>query len=248
MTDGAAELGQFILSKLFQGRKNKKYIPMTFGKHSELRLSSRMYNVDLGEIVGDSGVSIYMEAGYMFSDERRKNRITMVGDGRATYGSRKSFRNIYAQLVKWNGNKPFIETYFETHFKRNFEAEVKHKTDALLNDLVDEYINIISMQRMTKGGEFKKSTAAYKKLGRYDKWREGELTKVFDDLSNRIKKDVARCLATGKIPLMFNYKSTANTEKRRKRLGLVPIRKFFATGQLIDNLVITFSASYQRSL
>jgi hypothetical protein len=248
MTDGSAELGEFILSKLFSGRKNKKYIPMTFGKHSELRLSSKMYNVDLGEIIGDSGVSIYMEAGYMFTDDRRKNRLMAVGRGKALYGSRKSFRNIYAQLVKWNGGKPFIETYFETHFKRNFGEEVKVKTDKLLNDLVDEYINLISLQTMTKSGDFKKSTKAYRKLGKYEKWREGELSTVFDDLSHRIKKDVGRCLATGKIPLMFNYKSTANTPQVRKRLGLLPLRKFFATGQLIDNLVITFSASYQRSL
>lgn len=64
------------------------------------------------------------------------------------------------------------------------------------------------------------------------------LMSLTDTISYEIKAHIQQCLATGAIPVNFTHKP--RTARKRVLAGLTPLRAFYATGQLVDNLVIFF--------
>lgn len=221
--------------KLFSRLLAESYKELGFGAHSVLRASSRLSNLNAEDIgVGETS-TIKVSVGYTFSDFRRNNRLR----SKRKYGSNLPFSELYDRLVRLTGVS-FVDRYFETLFKGRFDTELRKETRQLLKRIDDEKASIMAAAKYRKDGMLYKATQ--KKLDKFEVWKSRELTDGFDELSHKIKKHIQQCLATGRIPIGFTPK--AFTVKRRQALGLTPVRAFFATGQLVDNLIISYNADW----
>lgn len=219
----------------------KGYKPLSETKHSELRASENTTKMSTVDFNTNERSSLDLSVGYFFTDSRRRNKLR----GRHSYSSTERFVDIYEYLTTMNGGVPFIETYFDTLFKHQFESIVRKKTRELLSAIDQEYQDIMSGQKKTKSGAFDRRTKAYKRLVDFKAWKNEKITSGFDFISLQIKRHIKYCLASGRIPLNFFH--SGSTIDRRKKIGLTPVRAFFATGQLIDNLVISYEADWRAS-
>lgn len=213
------------------------YEPMSDALHSVL--SRGMGDKDSFEEVALSSEEFDIKIGYFFTDEVRKNRIK----GGKTYGGMESFSAIFDSLVKLNG-ADFIKTYFEVCFDDAHKEEIRKYASYTTKSK-----ELLSLQRVTKKGFFDRRFSVYKELSNLHGGADvsdisvtrGLLGSGLDLASLKIKRHIQQCLATGKIPLTFTHKKA--TINKRKRLNLTPIRAFYATGQLIDNIVISYDAN-----
>jgi len=229
-----------MLNLLSAMLSKKAYALMSLGKHSELRADDTLDKMDVDDLGVSSKGTLDISVGYTFTSSRRINRTA-----RGKYSSTKNFDRIYQELTRLNQGEPFIDRYFETLFKGKFEADIRKRTRSFLLSIEQEREDLLASQKLNKDGSFDKRTKAYKNLKNFNVWKDAKETQEFDQLSMDIKRHIQQCLATGRITLRYSLKP--NTEKRRKKLGLTPIRVFFATGQLIDNLVISYTASLKKA-
>jgi hypothetical protein len=212
------------------------YTPMSRSEHSELRASADLQESTIDSVHGTLSISIK----YTFSSKRRTNAVM----GGKKYSSDNPFVEIYEDLVTLNQGHPFIDTYFEYLFFPFFDRKIRRNTRALLNGIKKEHEALLNAQLITKIGAFDKRTSAYKKLKNFDSWKDSTIIEGFDIMSLEIKQHIKQCLAVGRIPLFFHAKDS--TAYRRTKLGLTPVTAFFATGQLIDNLIISYKADFAR--
>ena len=225
-----------LLSRLI----SKKYLAMTQTEHSELRLSSGLADVDPGDMDISEESNLDIQVGYTFAKGRR---IRTLSTGKS-YSSDLSFDEIYEILTDKNDGEPFIDRYFDTIFKSRFESSIRKQTRSLLSSIDNEYEDLVSKSVYTKSGKLDQRFTSTRKLKEFSMWKSDTMRSGFDALSLEIKKHIQQCLATGRIPLNFSPKPS--TIARRKKLGLTPVRAFFATGQLIDNLVVSYTADWRK--
>jgi hypothetical protein len=222
--------------RLISDAVSAAYKTMNETTHSSLRKNKSMNWINTDELGIDTRLSLTI--GYNFTN-RKRNKFSANGK---IYGSSIQFRKLYWMLVdNYNMGVPFIETYFNRLFRERFGRRVEKNAKALLATLKEEKDYIDSIQRITKKGAPDRRTKAYNKLENFSAWSESKTQTNFDDLSLEIKKHIQQCLASGQIPLHFSYHKDS-TKKARKAAGFTPIVAFFASGQLIDNLVITYDA------
>ena len=199
-----------------------------------------------------------IRVGYVFTDNLRNPRRA----GRQSYGSEIRFSELFEMLCELNGSD-FIKTYFYTCFEDAYKEEILRATRETsdtkyeINEqtsLREQILELGKQQRITKKGEFDRRFKVYKDLtsllSGYDEstvhFAKDRLANQLDYISLKIKRHIQQCLATGKIPLTFKHKQ--DTIKKRRRLNLTPIRAFYATGQLIDNIVISYDAVKREGL
>jgi hypothetical protein len=220
----------------------KGYKAMSETIHSTLRASKALQEVDPVSFLSPKS-SLSVKVGYTFTNFLRKRKLR----NGLKYSSANSFSKIYSTLVTYhNGGESFIDVYFDKIFKSKFEHELRAKTRKLLMRIDDELQDILAAQKQTKDGSFDKRHKSYKKLANFDAWKDTTLKDEFDTLSIRVKNHIRLCLATGRIPLKFSMKGS--TIKRRKQLGLSnPLTPFYATGQLVDNIVVSYTADWREN-
>lgn len=200
----------------------EEYSPMTVSEHSALRFDEDMDSIDVDSIPILDKSKLDLSIQYTFTDAARKPKALRMG---RKYGSNESFKQIYERLVYLNLGVPFIDTYFEEVFPNKYKNEIRRRSYLLFESIQEEY------DRRKRN---------HRKISDFDVWQDQAVVSGFDDLSFDIKRHIQQCLATGRIPL--NFHMSKKTSKIRQSLGLTPLRAFFATGQLIDNLVVSYTA------
>ena len=180
--------------------------------------------------------NIKIDVSYRFTNAIRRNQFKL-----GKYGSgRMTCRMLYAILVKYfNRGEYFIETYFERLFQDRFKKDI----NALVNKIKRKYkeIQAEAMFEMlyTRSGNQDRRSRGYKKLSEFEEWKDEELESHMKTMSRAIRKDIQNCLATGKIPLWMGFPAQATMERRMK-LGLDSIHAFYASGDLINHLVVYY--------
>jgi len=145
-----------------------------------------------------------------------------------TFSDRKRI-NTLASGKKYGGKEPFSSLY-------EYLVELNNGFP-----FIDSYFETLFKPRFES--VIRRQTRLLLMARSSGKISDEDLFSGFEAISADIKKHIQQCLATGRIPLYFSMKPS--TAARRKKLGLTPIRAFFATGQLIDNLVISYSADWR---
>lgn len=161
------------------------------------------------------------QVSYYFPSKLRPNRV-----GTKTYGSGKmTFRVLYEALCEgWNAGRPFIEDYFLSVF----ESHMKH-----------QYEDAVRMLKQQIADEAQRRRKAHKRyLSNYETWSSPLVKQVFSDLAIETKKDIVASLASGRIPLAKHGLSPRTLEARR-RAGIGSDQVFYATGRLIESIVVS---------
>jgi hypothetical protein len=177
--------------------------------------------------------SIPFRISYDFSSSTRNNRW-----GAVTYGAKNmTFRRLYELLCRhFNKGEYFIDTYFEKVFPqtllyrdfKSIEGEVKA-------GITGEFISHADSARIRKDGGFDLRTREGKWLNQFDVWRESYVKDRYKAFAERVRLNIMASLSSGRIPLKFSSRSPF-TRDIRKVLGFMPMRSFFASGQLINNI------------
>jgi hypothetical protein len=209
------------------------YEPMSDTEHSELR-SSRKLNTGFSDFISDGNKDISIKVRYSFYNRRRIN-ILITGK---KYSSTNTFKSIYRRLVVLNNGVSFLDVYFDLIFPVYFHNEIKELTLNFRKQLQEEYDALVQSQHLTKKGAPDRRFKVYKKLSEFESVKTAAMDQHFDTLSLKIKHHIQVCLMTGLIPLSFRLKPSTITRKARLGLSQEP---FFATGQLVDNLIISYT-------
>lgn len=78
---------------------------------------------------------------------------------------------------------------------------------------------------------------AKEKLSDFETFKKQSVSAEGNKLADLIKEDIKDCLRSGRIPLHPSLLST-HTMDRRARANLPEVPKFYASGQLIDNIMV----------
>jgi hypothetical protein len=213
-----------------------------FGNEKRNRFKFKKdYAVDLGTFMSRSGVSVYLS--YGFSGGRRKASFR---DGR--YGSSIGFARLYDFLSRvYNNGAPFLDRYFESLPKSNIGDSVRRMVNSLNNSLKNEMDEIVQQQVLTKKGLFHKGRKQYKRLKEFKTFYAESIEDLAKDIEEKIRKDVVRKLANGKI-VMDKKSVTMQTIRIRERLGLDtdPSHVFYASAQLAGAIEVTFNIEVEE--
>lgn len=213
-----------------------------FKKGSNRRFKfQKDYRVDLGSFMSRSGVSVSLS--YGFASGRRQASFK---NGR--YGSTISFARLYDFLSRWyNSGVPFLDKYFATLPKTNIGVSIRKMVNQINTALKAEMEEIIRQQIITKKGLFHRGRKQYKKLKEFRTFYEDTINNLARDIEVKIRKDVVRKLANGKI-VMDKKSVTLQTAKIRERLGLDadPSHVFYASAQLAGAIEVTFNIEIEE--
>lgn len=150
----------------------------------------------------------YIQVSYAFPEDFRSN-IAPKG----TYGGKGiTMRRLYAILSDGFYGKPFLDYYFEEVFP------------ALKEDFKMQYLTPLKNSML----RFYETTEIQSLLT--DKF----LAELGYGFSLEIKEDIKNCVATGRIP----YALAESTKERRQQAGIERDSPFYATGQLIDSIIV----------
>lgn len=161
-----------------------------------------------------------------------------AGKGLPSYGTDMFFPDLYHHLVKNYNNKPFIESYFNMFLKSHFQDRMIEIEEYIQSEVQKEVSYIRANTNLTKKGKQDKRRRGYKNLKTFGVWKSNILKFQFNQLAREIKKDIIRCLEIGKIPLSTSPKES--TIRLREEVGIDSKESFFATGQLINSIIIQF--------
>jgi hypothetical protein len=209
------------------------YEPLSDTEHSELRSSKRL-ETGFSDFIADSNKDLTIKVSYSFYNRRRINKLIMG----KKYSSTNTFPSIYRRLVVLNNGVSFLDVYFDVIFPVYFRDEIKELTLNFRKQLQEEHDELVRSQHLTKKGAPDRRFRVYKKLSEFESVKTAAMEQHFDVLSLKIKHHIQACLMTGLIPLSFRLQPS--TIKRKARLGLLQ-EPFFATGQLVDNLIISYT-------
>jgi len=229
----ALDLAYYSAQLIESLTKVLEYEPLSDTEHSELRSSKRL-TTGFSDFISDGGKDLTIKVSYSFYNRRRINKL-VTGK---KYSSTNTFPSIYRRLVILNNGVSFLDVYFDVIFPVYFRDEIKELTLNFRNQLQEEYEELVRSQHLTKQGVPDRRFKVYKKLSEFERVKTKALEQHFDTLSLKIKHHIQACLMTGLIPLSFRLKPS--TSKRKARLGLSQ-EPFFATGQLVDNLIISYT-------
>ena len=199
------------------------------------------YNIDTSNLYLNVGISTSVS--YRFTSAIRKNHFAM-----GTYGSANmTCRRLYEILVDaFNYGEDFIAKYFEVLFKQRFDAKIRKILKRVQRELLAEQKEIdaaLAVARITSAGRLDKRSRGSKKLSQFKVWKSDKLRAEMAAISAEIKKDIVHCLATGKLPTAFFFTSPDTLVKRAK-LGLDSQHAFYASGQLIEHLVVYYKVVF----
>lgn len=187
---------------------------------------------------------------WKFTDDIRNNRFKG-----GKYGSpNMPFSNLYKILIAQNNGVDFISRYFDsvypnTHTKKTVDKHFEkikntvEKIKQLKKDYKEEAVEQIEDMKFTKKGLLNKR---YKRKIRelteiidyyYNSIKEEEKRLDTRKISKLIKNDINRKASSGQIPLVSKYLQPS-TMKRREKVRLPAMPKFYASGQFIDNIII----------
>ena len=209
-------------------RKNK------YGKREEGRWVNKKKE-DLIDFSNDFEWQIY----YNFPAHLR---IATTPTDNVYGGSYVTIRRLYLILCeRLNGGKFFIDEYFNDVYPYTIKDDVDERLKDLKNEITAGYIETAENfgVRVTKKGQVykadRKKRGLRKVLNEYSvkagEWeaREGK------EIADMIKEHIIGCLESGQLPLEIEY-NEPRTEWLREHYGLPKEPRFYATGQLINNL------------
>jgi hypothetical protein len=188
---------------------------------------------------------------YNFSNAARKNNFPMKNAlplrPKATkeYGAANfSFRMLYEFLCEvYNRGEPFVDTYFKQGFKtRSVYAAFKDIYATIQDDINEEQFSLFASLPLkadrTPDMRFKVS----KRYMDFKVWQDPIVKQDCKSIANEIRRDIAACLSTGRIPLRGRQGSTISKWAKKRRDELVGMKSsnllFYASGQLINHLNI----------
>jgi len=235
-----------VRNKTFLGKnsKIKEYDFISFDRHSILSASAKNMKSGFYRTYGSKDLDnpFTVNISYEFTKNRRINRINSKSGRKVTYGGMMSFSKLYEHLIRFsNGGVDFVQVYLNNFLKKEFGKKIQDVTDELYKNQMRLFKYARAMARVKKDGTLDRRTKEYAFIKSFDAWNNPETRNNLDLLAYEIKKDIARKLYTGRIPL--NGKLKKSTSDKRKSFGLTPLRLFYATGQLIDNLIIRYDVA-----
>ena len=223
---------QYDIAKFYKRyrRKNK------YGKREEGRWVNKK-KADLPDFSDEFEWQIT----YKFNDHLRIP-TTPTGD---TYGGNYiTLRRLYLILCeRLNGGKFFIDEYFNDVYPYTIKGDVDARLKNLKREIMAGYIETAEDfgVRVTKKGVVYKADRRKRGLRKVlndysvqaQEWenREGK------EIADMIREHIAGCLESGQIPLEIEY-NKPRTNWLREHYGLPEEPRFYATGQLINNLVL----------
>jgi hypothetical protein len=181
----------------------------------------------------DKVTTIPFQISYAFTSNTRNNRW-----GRAFYGAKNmTFRRLYELLCRhFNKGEYFIDTYFEKVFPRTRLYEEFHLIERRIKgDITGEYFERADAAKLRKDGGFDFRTREGRWLKKFDVWRKAYVKEAYKVFADKVRLDIMSSLSSGRIPLRFSSRSQV-THDIREALGFMPMRSFFASGQLVGNL------------
>jgi hypothetical protein len=155
-----------------------------------------------------------------------------------------SFRMLYEFLCTvYNGNVPFIDTYFERVFKtRPVYAKFRGIYDAIQDDIDAEQFDLFQSVPLKADGTPDMRYAISRKFMDFKVWQDPIIQRRCEILATQIRFDIEACLRDGILQLSGRAGTTvaSRTRKIRAELGgmIHPDRLFYASGQLIGHLNI----------
>lgn len=178
---------------------------------------------------------------YKFNDHLRIP-TTPTGD---TYGgSYVTLRRLYLILCeRLNGGKFFIDEYFNEVYPFTIKDDVDAKLESLKDNIMAGFIETAEDfgARVTKKGMVykadRKKRGLKKVLNDYSAKAEEWEIREGKEIADMIREHIAGCLESGQIPLEIEY-NKPRTNWLREHYGLPEEPRFYATGQLINNLVL----------
>ena len=177
---------------------------------------------------------------YKFSAGIRRNFFGVVSPGGnpVYYGARgMTFRRLYLILCALNGGTSFIDDYLENVLPytavgeelREYLQDIKDRAEEQWQELYDK-----APRRKRDGGVYKRWVPKFDYL---KAMTEATVRDAGNDIAKRIKEDLVFALRDGRVPLSTNLVASSTMEKRRKA-GLNPTPRFYASSQFINNITI----------
>ena len=190
---------------------------------------------------------------FMFTDEdfdfqityKFRSGIRRVMFNGVKYGATPmTFRRLYEILCqRFNGGEYFIEQYFESVYPYNgMKDYVDEKLKEVKEELIDVAESAIGNVRLKADGSldlrYKDNKGLKTRIKDYEKFARAWENDVGKELATLIKDDIINSLMVGIIPL--NKKGlSAKTQEIRRKAGLdSPMSVFYASGQLIENMLL----------
>ena len=174
---------------------------------------------------------------YKFTDEIRSNIFASKKYGEANM----SFKELYYMLCTfYNKGHLFIDDYFETVYPYTMKEDVDAFLEVLKDEITSEYDAMLEQSVYTKKGKLdKRYKKNLRKLAEFRAFSSARVREEGRYLTELVREDIISCLSAGVIPLHPNVLSD-ETIRKRMSVGLPREPKFFASGQLINNIVLCF--------
>ena len=161
------------------------------------------------------------------------------------YGSYPmTFRRLYELLCQhFNSGNYFIEQYFDSVYVSNgMKARVDEELAEVKEYLVQIAESYIGNVRIKADGtldrRYKDNKGLKTRLRAYEKFAKQWENVKGKEIADLIKEDIISSLATGALPLSKTWLSKETMEKRIKAGLDSPMSVFYASGQLINNLIL----------
>lgn len=190
---------------------------------------------------------------FMFTDEDFDFQITYkfksgirrtIFNGVKYGASNMTFRRLYEILCQhFNSGDYFIEQYFDSVYPYNgMKDYVDDKLNEVKEELTDVAESMIGNIRLKADGtldlRYKDNKGLKTRLREYDKFARAWENDVGKDIATQIKEDIKASLMSGAIALTKKSLSP-KTQEIRHQAGLDnPMSVFYASGQLIDNMLL----------
>lgn len=144
--------------------------------------------------------------------------------------STEEFRSVKGEIasVKAEGGKRVRK---DNELDMRFTANKELLLDEILAER--KYLSDIKKSRSA----YEKRQEARKRLSEFSTFKKQAFASEGNRLAALIKEDISDCLRSGRIPLHPSVLSTKTIYKRTKA-GLPEAPKFYASGQLINNLMV----------
>lgn len=192
------------------------------------------------DIRTDAISDIDMQITYKFTSDTRVNMFP-VGNKRVSYGSpNMTFRRLYLLLVeKYNNGVFFIERYFEDVYPSTVKFQVQWRISQIQREYEVEQRELnrlaqanIAVSTGLPDKRFNNTINLLKFVSGKNKFVQEKSAEI----ATIIKQDIQQCFSLGMVG--FNFVLADETIKRRKKAGLDSNIPFYASGQLIKNILI----------
>lgn len=183
------------------------------------------------------------EIKYCFTEEIRPN---VFSNGHKYGSDNMSFRKLYTLLcMKFNEGRFFIEDYFSTVYPRTMKSKVDSYFAELKKDIMNEYEKLMYGARYRKDGQLdRRQRKLLKRLSDFETFQDEYIKEAGQDIAKKIKDNIVTSLMVGAIPLSQGaFSLSEQARKHRIKAGLPEYPRFFASGGLIENIVIVYNVT-----